>query len=96
MSKTKTKTAKAVRCGACGRGVFQDTDVKGQCFPHRDEPSVTLTTTVIVPVCTACGEMLTSGADAAALDAALEPVYQARRAAMTAEFVQRLVSAGWY
>lgn len=91
-----TKKTKAVRCGACGKGIFKPTNVNGQSFPHRDEPAVLLTVDIMIPVCTACGEMRETMAHAAALDAALEPVYQERRAAMTAEYVQRLVSAGWY
>ena len=91
-----TKKTKAVPCGACGKGVFKPTNVKGQDFPHRDEPALLLSVDIMIPTCTACGEMRETSVHIQALDAALEPVYQARRAAMTAEFVERLVSAGWH
>jgi hypothetical protein len=90
-----TTATTAKRCSACGEGVFVATDVRGKAFAYRDERALVLPESLTLPVCTACGEMRVSQADAERLDAALEQAYVAQRAATTRGFVESLVQSGW-
>jgi len=87
--------ATMTQCSACSEGMFVMTDVQGRTFAYRDERALVMPVTMILPVCTACGEMRLSGSDAIRLDEALEPAYAAHRATVTRGLVERLVDAGW-
>lgn len=74
-------TTTAKRCWTCGEGVFIDTDVRGRGFAYRDAREIRVSESLMLPVCLVCGEMRLSSDDVARLDAALESVYGAHRAA---------------
>ncbi len=93
---TATRSAEAPKaCAACGEGVFQSIDVKGRMFAFRDERALELTESMLLPVCTVCGEIRESESDAEALDALLEHTYNARHAAITNDLMRRLLDVGW-
>lgn len=88
-------TTKSRPCGNCGKGVFQMADIHGRTFAYRDERALALPASIMMPVCTVCGEIRVGASDTARLDEALEPAYMALRAATTRDLVDRLVAAGW-
>lgn len=68
-------------CPTCSRGTIALRSARGLALPFRDAAAVPVTKHVRVPICDRCGEMLLDAAHAAALDAVLEPAYQAQRQA---------------
>ena len=70
-------------------------DAKGRVFAYRDERSLVLTTSLVVPICNVCGELRESRAHAESLDTLLEVEYTAKRIAATKELVATLLGDGW-
>jgi len=54
-------------------------DAKGRTLPYKDSPGLLVETSVLVPMCDKCGEMLLDHSAIIALDAALEHAYQRQR-----------------
>lgn len=66
-------------CGACAEGMLRPTNVRGMAMDHRDDPHVRIHDDLVLPVCTVCGDMTFTPAQAAALDDALERSYRRKR-----------------
>jgi hypothetical protein len=61
------------RCGECGQNAYAKQSIKGQWKkPWKDFPSVFLTKSLEIWVCSACGCYASASADAARIDEALE------------------------
>jgi hypothetical protein len=70
---------KARPCYCCEDGVIALRDAIGRTLPYKDSPGVTIATSIRVPMCNSCGEMLLNRSEITALDEALEAAYKRQR-----------------
>ncbi len=82
------------RCVACGTGKLEPTNVCGMAFSYRDERALVADASLILPVCTCCGETRLDAEQTDALDAVLERAYVRKRHADAATIIGRLLETG--
>lgn len=85
----------ARRCLTCGEGTFQPKDIRGMAFAYRDEQALRAEDSLVLPVCTHCGETRLNGEETDALDTILEKAYQTKRHHDAVRYIERLLEAGF-
>jgi hypothetical protein len=66
----------ALGCDSCGEGRVVPTNIRGQRFAHRGQGFVEVRQDLILPVCSACGDMRLGEVEAAVLDSVLERAFR--------------------